>query len=199
MDMTFSEDEPFFPPSHTLQGETTKGEDYKWVNVGHVVFDKIDGCIESGNNKSPSGREQGSTQSPSRHDDYVASGSNEGPSGHGTKAASSSCEGSLGSENATNVSPSELRNQTETARPSGPNEHCTTECPSGLAVHNEAKKSYGPVTSIWQNEGVTLSRHAEAERNLTVQAEGIDSSEPDNITPFKFLKYSFMVNWIFPR
>lgn len=44
--MTFSEDEPFFPPSHTLQGETTKCEDYKWVDIGPAVFDKIDAALK---------------------------------------------------------------------------------------------------------------------------------------------------------
>lgn len=39
INVTFSEDKPFFPPNHSLQGKMTGIEDYEWVDVpGSAVF-----------------------------------------------------------------------------------------------------------------------------------------------------------------
>ena len=38
MDVTFSEDELFFPPSHTPHEETTSNEDYGWFDIMQTVY-----------------------------------------------------------------------------------------------------------------------------------------------------------------
>lgn len=132
----------------------TGGEDYGWMDVSLVVFDRIANSITS-----PTRSEQDSTKSPYRHDNsvakslfghdnYVAHGSDEGPSRRDEYATNGSGEGPYGRKNITGgstqekASQSELSDQSETARPENAS-------PSGLGDQAETTR---PVAIMWQKK-----------------------------------------------